>query len=130
MMQPLNKAVMNFVAILWIFTNLWISVPYADNSTPTYTLQVAIIIINPIIFALMAWYGSKNKMISPLIYSIAVILSWLVGPAIFSVFRWGVDTFFRFLFDKRSILFWIYLFACIAIYYFTSAIAKRRLKNS
>ena len=125
-----NKAAINCVAPLWVAANIWISVPYADNSSPTFILQAAIIIINPIIFALMAWYGFKNKMISSLIYSIAVILSWLVGPAFFSVFRWGADTFFRFLFDKRAILFWIYLFVCIAIYYFTIAIAKRRLQNN
>ena len=125
-----NKVVMNCVAVMWTIANIWISVPYADNSTPTFIVQVVIIIINPILFALMAWYGVRNNMISTQIYSIAVILSWLVFPAIFSVFRWGTDTFFRFLFDKRAILFWIYLFVCIAIYYFNSALAKRRLQNN
>ena len=121
---------MNIVATLWVVTNIWISVPYSDNSTPIFILHVAITIINPILFGLMAWYGNKCKMNSLLFYCIAVILLWLVSPAIFSTFRWGTDTFFRFLFDKRSILFWIYLFACIAIYYLTIAIAKKRLKNN
>ena len=125
-MRLLNKAVMNTVAILWIAANVWVSVPYADHSTPTLILQGAIIIINPIIFGLMAWYSYKNKIDSLLIYSIAVILSWLVSPAIFSVLEWGADTFFRFLFGRRSIVFWIYLFVCIAIYFFTTAIAKNR----
>lgn len=126
-----KRIILNCAAIFWLVANIWILNPFINDSTIVYILHLFILTVNLLMFGLMAWFFNPFKVLSlKSICPFIVIIFWLIIPAVFAAFQWGVEVFFPFLLKKRSVEVWIYLFVCIFIYSFVFLLAKKRRQGS
>jgi hypothetical protein len=119
------------IGLVWITGNVWVSLPVHSGGLLTIVTAATILILNPIVFFALVWYGRKNESIVITFVCPAVVLvAWEFVPPFGAAHRWGWDAFFVFLFHIPGCSAHVYFAVCGVAYLLGVAVGRRAATQS
>jgi hypothetical protein len=107
----------HILGVTWACGNAWAWQPVHKDTALNLGLIIALVVANPVIFALLGWLGRRQRYSSAVIWAILVVVSWVLSPALGAAARWGWGTFLTFMVSKISWMNSAYYSLCIALYF-------------
>ena len=107
----------HLIGALWVGANVWYSWPMHRDGAVVVAVWWAMLLLHPAFFGATAWMGRKRRSIFVAIVCPAlVVMAWFFVPALGVAYRWGWDSFMRFLLRTPAWYAWIYWALCGLIY--------------